>query len=218
MTFVWSDGPRIVQTPERGLRFFKGTYKTGIGPNTVLDYIYFADLGNWRMKVRVTLPSSTEPTDESGAEAAIAALDWKSIMAGNGACSGPACTLDTSAAFNNHMGEMFLSRLVSSAQGKKVQGEAGNALFERKVDGKTWQVFALDPALNALFERGYGALSVGPKTYSLSWKKGGEQGIVRFFSGEPTPEMIDLEVGKLTARPETTIFVPIADAAFHAAE
>lgn len=218
LTFVWSDGPRNIATPERELRFFKGTYKTGIGPGTVLDYIYFADLGTWRVKVRVTLPSSSDPTDEAEIEAAIAALDWKAILAGNGACSGPACTTDGPAVFNNHMGEMFLTKVINSGQGKKLSGDASKPLFQRKVEGTEWEVFPLDPRINELFAKGYGALSLAPTTYSLSWHKGGKSGIVRFFSGEPSEAMFNREVERLTKRPETTIFVPMSDAAFHAAD
>lgn len=217
-TFVWADGPRLLKSGDRELRFFKGTYKTGIGPGTIMDYIYFADLGNWRVKVRVTMPSPDSVELEQSVERAIEAIDWKAVMAANGACTGPACDTTSVVPFNHHIGEMFLSQVVNSGQGNKLSGDAAKPLFERKVDGTNWTVWPLDAKLGELFAGAYGALSISGTSYSLSWEKGGKKGMVRFFSGLPSEAQFNHEVDELSKRPETTVFVPLRDAIFYAAE
>lgn len=217
-TFIWSDGRRILRSGERDLSFFKGTYKTGIGPRTVLDYLYFADLGTWRVKIRVTVPASSDPADETMIETAISALDWRAILAANGDCSGRACQPDQPFAFNHHFTEMALNSIMQSQKGKVTSGAAAKPYYKRKVKGFEWQVYPLDKQLFPLLSDGYGALSIGPQAYTLIWHKGGKKGLVRFFSGQPSTAMIDREIDRLTTRPELSAFVPIADAAFYAEE
>jgi hypothetical protein len=216
MQIVWSDGPFDVDAPTR-LRLFKGTYKTGIGPGAVMDYLYFGNLGKWTVKVRATLPSPKELSEEQAMDAFVGALPWSSILTANGACSGVACNGARPMAFDHHIGEMFLTQLTNSGQGKKVK-DAPGPLFARSAGGMDWKVEPLDPVFVKLFTDGFGSISTAAPLYSLAWSKGKKSGVVRFFTGTPTEDMFDRSVDALMAHPEESAFVDAKMATYYLLE
>jgi len=213
---VWSDGPFDVDAPTR-LRLFKGTYKTGIGPGAVMDYLYFGNLGKWTVKVRATLPSPREPSEEQAVDALVRALPWSAILAANGACSGIVCNVARPMPFDHHIGEMFLTQISNSGQGKKVEGGPG-PLFSRRAGDADWKVATLDPIFVKLFTDAFGSLSVDAPIYTLSWNKGKKSGIVRFFTGAPSEDMFNRSVDALVAHPEESAFVDARMAPYYVLE
>lgn len=213
--FVWSDGPFDVDG-SRKLRLFKATYKTGIGPDTVMDYLYFGELGGWTVKVRGTLNGPKDVTEEQAIDQIVRGLPWATILQANGDCTGIACDAARPMAFNHNVGEMFLTSVIQSGKGKLSKDPAQQPLFTRKVDGRTWDVSPLDPALAELFVSSFGGISVAAPLYTLTSAQGSRKQIVRFFTGTPDQALFDREVDGLTRKPETSIMVPVADAAEYA--
>ena len=217
MTFLWADGPFDIDGSQK-LRGFKATYKVGIGGDTALEYLYFFELGKWTVKVRATLPASKEPSEEGQIDAFVRALPWASILAANGACSGSACDSTRAMAFNNHMGEMFLTKIVASGQGTKLQGDGAEPVYAREAGGKRWTLYPLDAKLAPLFQEVFGRISANPPLYSLSWTAKKESGVVRFFAGKPSEDMFAATVDRLVAHPEPSAFVTPGDAAAYASD
>jgi hypothetical protein len=215
MTFLWADGPFDIEAQQR-LRGFKATYKVGIGPDTMLEYLYFIELGKWTAKVRATLPASKEPAEEGQIDAFVRALPWASILAANGACNGSACDGERAMPFNNHMAEMFLTKIVASGQGKALLGDATEPVYAREAGGKRWTLYPLDDKIAPLFAEAFGRISARAPLYSLSWSAKKESGVVRFFAGKPGNEAFAATVDGLVAHPETSAFVAPADAAVYA--
>ncbi|HEV7313881.1 hypothetical protein [Sphingopyxis sp.] len=217
MTFLWADGPFDIEAPQK-LRGFKATYKVGIGGDTALEYLYFIELGKWTAKVRATLPESKEPAEEGQIDAFVRALPWASILAANGACSGPACDGTRAMPFNNHMAEMFLTKIVASGQGKALLGDAAEPVYAREAGGKRWTLYPLDEKIVPLFTDVFGRISARAPLYSLSWSAKKENGVVRFFVGKPSEEAFTATVDGLVAHPETSAFIVPADAAAYASD
>jgi hypothetical protein len=208
---IWSNGPFDIDQSQK-LRLFKGTYKTGLGPNTIMDYLYFGKLGKWTVKVRATMPSPQKPEEEQEIDKLVRDLPWTSIILANGPCAQSACDINSAMPFDHHMGEMFLSKLTQSGQGKKLSGDEVKPLFESKIGKRTWKVFPLPDAMVQLFNSAFGALTVKNPTYSLSWEENGKSGIVRFFSGKPDQVLFDKTVESLTKSPEETAMVSVSAA------
>lgn len=203
--FIWTDGPFDVvgATP---LRLFKGTYKTGIGPNTLMDYLYFGKLGKWTVKVRATLPSTKSIEDEKSIDALVRNLPWEGILAANGECLGSACVTAPSMPFNHHIGESMLGSLLKAMKAKKPGGDPVAPLFSRKEGGQLWEVHTLPDLFAPLFQDSYGGLSVKAPIYSLSRKNKKSNEIVRFFSGTPDQALFDKTVDMLQKHPEMSAF------------
>ena len=215
MTFLWADGPFDIDAPQK-LRGYKATYKVGIGADTLLEYLYFIELGTWTAKVRATLPASKEPAEEGQIDAFVRALPWASILAANGACTGSACDGERAMPFNNHMAEMFLTKIVASGQGKALLGDAAEPVYAREAGGKRWTLYPLDEKIAPLFAEAFGRISARAPLYSLSWSAKKESGVTRFFAGKPSEEAFAATVDGLVAHPETSAFIAPADAAAYA--
>ena len=203
--FIWSDGPFDVQADTK-LRLFKRTYKTGIGPNTVMDYLYFGNLGKWTIKVRATLPSTKSIEDEKAIDALARELPWNNILTANGECLGTACSATTAMPFNHHIGESMLGSLMKAMKAKKPDGAPVTPLFSRKDSGQLWEVYTLPDLFVPLFQDSYGGISVKAPIYSLSRKGKKTSEIVRFFSGKPDQALFDKTVDMLTKYPEASAF------------
>jgi hypothetical protein len=215
MIFLWADGPFDIEAPQK-LRGFKATYKVGIGPDTVLEYLYFIELGKWTAKVRATLPASKEPAEEGRIDAFVRALPWPAILAANGTCNGSACDGERAMPFNSHMAEMFLTKLVASGQGKALQGDAAEPVYAREAGGKRWTLYPLDEKIAPLFADAFGRISTRAPLYTLSWSAKKESGVTRFFAGKPGEDVFAATVDGLVAHPETSAFIAPGDAAAYA--
>jgi hypothetical protein len=211
--FVWSDGPFNLEKP-RKLRLFKGTYKQGIGPDTVMDYLYFGELGKWTVKVRATLPSTKALEDEQGIDALVKDLPWEAILSANGDCTGTACNDSRSMPFNHHIGEMLLTNIANSGKGKKKE-DAPPPLFSRKEGSRIWEVHPLIDPFAGLFRESYGGITVSAPLYTLSWEEKKKSGIVRFFTGKPDETLFNKTVDGLEKRPETDAFTPSSAASLY---
>lgn len=215
--FIWADGPFDVNTPTP-LRLFKGTYKTGIGPNTLMDYLYFGNMGKRTVKVRATLPSTKSIEDEKSIDALVRALPWDTILAANGACVGTVCSTTTAMPFNHHIGESMLGNLSKTMKAKKSDGNPVAPLFSRKEEGQMWEVHTLPDQFAPLFQDGYGGISVKAPIYSLSRKDKKSSEIVRFFTGKPEQALFDKTVDMLMKYPEVSAFTDSSLAARYVIE
>jgi hypothetical protein len=205
--FLWSDGPFLIgSAPE--LRAYKATFKTGIGPNTVMDYLYFAPLGRWTVKVRATLPSTTGIADERGIDALVRALPWAAALQAAGSCTGWACETASAMPFNSHIAEgAGIGNLLVSRSGAPTPtyAERGYRLTEMMI-----------PEISRLFTESYGAISVGTPIYAVETGSGERRSIQRFFAGRPTEAQFRQTVALLREHPERGPMVPAALAARHA--
>lgn len=215
-TFLWSDGPFSVDAPTK-LKLFKGTYKTGIGPNTIMDYLYFAPMGHWTVKVRATLPSPKDISEETAIDGLVRGLPWQTLQTANGACSGAACNVDGAAPFNSHLFEGMLARLVTTLRGKPDEAKLGSLtpLYSTKQGGAEWRVTQLDAKLAELFEKSYGAITAAAPLYTLVREEKGKVEIPRLFSGTPTEAQFKANVDALVTNPEKTAFVSPTQAALY---
>jgi hypothetical protein len=123
LAFLWSAGPFDIAGPIP-LHAWKGVFKTGIGPDTVLDYLYFVELGRWTVKVRATLSGVREAEQEARIDALVTALPWAQILAANGECTGTACTAPPFETFRNHIFETSLAPIVAMRMDFKPKEEA----------------------------------------------------------------------------------------------
>jgi len=201
--FLWSDGLFSVTAPTP-LRLFKGTYKTGIGPDTVMDYLYFAPLGAWTVKVRATMASPKDIAEEAAIDQLVRDMPWSTILAANGTCEGKACRTEGAAPFNSHLFEGMIARMMTALNGKpdaaKLSSQA--PLFETREGGATWRAAELNGQFAEAFENSYGALSVSTPLFILTREDGGKLAVPRFFSGAPTQAEFDAQVKQLSATPE----------------
>jgi hypothetical protein len=204
--FLWSDGPFLIgSTPE--LRAYKATFKTGIGPNTIMDYLYFAPLGRWTVKVRATLPSTSGIENEQEIDALVRALPWAAALTAAGGCTGWACETASATPFNSHMaegpgiGNLLISRASAPTP---TYTERGYRLTELVL-----------PELSRLFTESYGAISVASPIYAVETGTGEQRSIQRFFAGRPTEEQFRQTVALLRDHPEPGPMVPPALVARH---
>ena len=204
--FLWSDGPFLIgSTPE--IRAYKATFKTGIGPNTIMDYLYFAPLGRWTVKVRATLDSTTDIENEREIDALVRALPWSRILTAAGECTGWACRLDTAFPFNNHIFEGMPELLDRSiGDGAAVYQARGHRLVQLSGAGS---------ALAGAFGATYGGVSVREPLYAVQAGEGRRRRTVRFFSGLPTAAQFERTVELLRRHPEPGAIVSPVEAAYH---
>lgn len=189
--FLWSDGPFLIgSTPD--LRGHKAAFKTGIGPNTVMDYLYFAPLGRWTVKVRATLDSPTDVENEGEIDALVRALPWDQVLRANGPCEGRACTLTGVYPVNSH----YLEMLLPAQPNPDIVYRSGDFRLVHWPD-----------ALIQFFERTYGRLSVRSPLHAVELRRDGQWKIVRFFSGRPSEAEFQAQVAQLTRLPEGSPFI-----------
>ena len=209
-TFLWSDGPFLIDAGQK-LRAYKATYKTGIGPGTYLDYLYFVPIRQWTVKVRATLEGPKDVAEENAVNDLVRALPWQAILAANGACTGKACTTDGAFAMNSHINESRLSSLIDmldkqpAAQRAKAGG--GTVLFDGERGGAQWRVGSLSGIFGRLFTDAFGNVDAVEPLLSLSRTDGKGRKIVRFYSGAPTKAEIAAEIDGLIAHPERSEFL-----------
>lgn len=231
--FLWSAGPFDIAgaTP---LHAWKGVFKTGIGPDTVMDYLYFVELGRWTVKVRATLSGVKEPAQEARIDALVAALPWAQILAANGDCSGPACKAPPFDTFRSHVFETRLAPLLAAKMEFKPKEEAklpvagqadmsmfGKADIRRSDKGElvyviavpeffTYRLVRLPPPVTQLFTEGFGTLSIGKPVYAMVVKVGPSGLMPRLYNGEPTAEAFGATVAGMVFE-EIKEFQPAAD-------
>lgn len=209
--FLWSDGPFRIDAPGQALRAYKATFKTGIGPGTVLDYLYFAPLGQWTVKVRVTLENPNEVEIENQVNALVRALPWQALLAANGTCSGRACSTDGATAMNSHINEGMIGRLVTmlETRGGEDRARVGSVepLFSIERGGAIWQVNTLNGPFIPMFTEAFGNVSAQDPLFTLTRVAGSERRIVRFFTGSPNEAQVNAHIDGLIAHPERTDFL-----------
>ncbi|HYG31061.1 MAG TPA: hypothetical protein VD887_12720 [Allosphingosinicella sp.] len=202
--FLWTDGPFLVgSTPE--LRGYKAAFKTGIGPDTVMDYLYFFPLGGWTVKVRATVASPTDIEHEREVDALVRGLPWDQVLRAAGTCSGWACRLDRAFPFNSHisegMPELVLGRGPSPAP---VYSAHGYRLIP-----------VSDRTLPHVMEQTFGSVNVRAPLFAVENGSGRDRRVHRFFSGQPTEAQFERTVGMLREHPEPGPLVSPIEAAWH---
>lgn len=191
--FLWANGPFLTgSSPD--LRAHKAVFKTGIGPNTVMDYLYFAPMGRWTVKVRATIDSPTSVDNEREVDALVRALPWDTILSANGPCEAVACTLTGAYPIDSHHLEMLLP------------GREDAASVYRQGDYRL--AAAWPDALLEYFSETFGRLSVQSPLYSLETRRDGRWRIVRLFTGLPSEAEFRAHVAGLSRRPEGSEFIP----------
>lgn len=233
--FVWSQGPFDLASP-RALHGYKGTFKTGIGPGTVMDYLYFVRLGAWTVKVRATLGGVQNIAEEGRIDAFVRALPWTEILAANGDCTGAACTTPPFEPMDNHVAQMTLGRLLFSRQidGRQEadlpvaasatiplagtvdirRGSGDPLLYVASIPNlATYRLMRFPDPVNRMFTETFGMVSVSKPVYGLVIQIGGETLLPRLFHGEPTPEAFGEAVGGLVLSEMPGPMVSVARAA-----
>jgi hypothetical protein len=202
--FLWSDGPFLARsTPE--LRGYKATFKTGIGPDTVMDYLYFFPLGDWTVKVRATVASPTDIEQEREVDALVRALPWDQVLRAAGTCTGWACRLDRAFPFNSHISEGMPALLFG-------RGAAPRPVYS----AHGYQLVQLpEQPLPEIMEESFGSVTVRAPLYAVQTGSGRERRVLRFFSGLPTEAEFEGTVSMLREHPEPGALVSPIEAAWH---
>lgn len=218
--FVWSAGPfDIVQAVP--LHGYKGTFKTGIGPDTRMDYLYFFDLGQWRVKVRATLTKVREVEQERRLDSAVRGLPWAQILSANAACTGKACTRPAFEPISNNVMETAVGAMLGKAMkfdpGKerklpvvlKAQASLLGEIEVRQSEGEdplyvtevkrlaTYRLVRLPDPAGDLLTKAFGTISVDRPVYGLMIDIGKAGLMPRLFLGKPTPQAFAEAVGEL---------------------
>lgn len=233
--FIWAQGPFDITSPH-ALHGYKGTFKTGIGPGTVMDYLYFFRLGAWTVKVRATVNGISEIEHEARIDEFVRALPWAQILAANGECSGSACTAPAFESIDNHVMQMTLGRMLFARdiEGRREMGLpvaaraeiplAGSAEI-RRGDGApllyvtsvpnfaTYRLMRFPDPANRMLTETFGMISVSKPVYGLLIQMGGETLMPRMFHGEPTPEAFAEAVSGLVINEFPGPMVSVARAA-----
>ena len=235
--FVWANGPLEVPGAQL-LNGYKGAFKTGIGPNTVMDYLYFFELGRWTVKVRATMTGVKDPAQEKAIDSFVRALPWPEMLAANGSCTGPACAaLPAAVPFDSHYMELMLGRLLFARTrfDEKVEralpvaaeaalplgmkadirrSEAEPLVYVTEVKGfTTYRLMRLPDPVEKFLQEGFGMLSIGKPVYGLVVGSGDQLLMPRLFSGRPSPEMFSAAVGELILHPTANPFVTVKETA-----
>lgn len=229
--FIWAAGPLDVAADPR-LHGYKGTFKTGIGPGSVLDYLYFFPLGDWTVKVRASAAGMKEPEQEGRIDAFVRALPWTAILAANGACTGTACSAPASEIVDGHMMQSLLGPLIATKMsfdsGKEaslpVAARVGKVEVRRPAEGDAVYVATIgdrppyrliripDPAKGLLTEV-FGRLTLDKPLYGLLVKNGDKGAMPLLFHGEPSAEALGEQVARLAKHDLPGMFVSVAEAA-----
>lgn len=239
--FLWSSGPFDIAAATR-LHAGKSVFKTGIGPDTVMDYLYFVPMGQWTVKVRASLTGVKEDNAEERLDAFVRGLPWSEMLAANGACTGAACTAPASEMFRSHFGEMMLGKLLdqimkfdpkaeaklpvvhrAQAFGSEIavrRSEEGPAVFVATVPRlATYRIVKLPEPMRALFVKGYGRMSLETKPlYALTIATQAGLLVPRFYHGEPSVESFADAVDGMVMIGAGAPFFPVKDFADSLAE
>ncbi|HEX8223238.1 MAG TPA: hypothetical protein VF605_05425 [Allosphingosinicella sp.] len=231
--FLWSAGPFDISAPTP-LHAWKGVFKTGIGPDTVMDYLYFVELGRWTVKVRATLSGVKESAQEARIDSFVKALPWAQILAANGECAGAACKAPPFDSFRSHVFETRLGPLLATKMEFKPKEEAklpvagqadvsmfGKADIRRSDKGElvyvvavpnffTYRLVRLPPPVTQLFTEGFGTLSIDKPVYAMVIKVGPTGLMPRLYNGEPTAEAFGAALDGMVFE-EAKEFQPVAD-------
>jgi hypothetical protein len=233
--FLWVSGPFGIGS-EPKLHATKMVFKTGIGPDTAMDYLYFVPLGRWTVKVRGTITGiAKEGEPEAALDAFVAALPWAQILAANGACDGAACSAPAYDPFRSHIGHLMLGRLVAAAmkfdskQEEKLavvsrvkvpltgeleirQSDEAPLLYVTRVPKlATYRLVRLPDPFKMLFEKGYGLVTVDKPLYGLAIESHGETLMPRFYNGRPPIEVFAADVSDLIITGAGSPFLPVKD-------
>jgi hypothetical protein len=231
--FLWSSGPFDIAaaTP---LHASKSVFKTGIGPDTVMDYLYFVAMGRWTVKVRATLTGVKEDKAEERLDAFVRGLPWTELLAANGACTGAACTAPAFDMFRSHFGEMMLGKLLDEMMKFDPKKEAelpvvsrarvlgSEVAVRRSAEGPavyvatvpnlaTYRIVKLPEPVRTLFVKGYGRLSLDKPLYALMIDTGGGMLVTRFYHGEPSAEAFAGAIDSLVMIGANAPFFPVKD-------
>jgi hypothetical protein len=231
--FLWSSGPFAIGPAPR-LHGSKLVFKTGIGPDTVMDYLYFVPLGRWTAKVRATMTGIKGEGDPEGKlDAFVRGLPWAQLLAANGECSGTACTVPGFDPFRSHYPEMMLSKLLGATMKfdrKKeaklpVVGRATASILGeveiRSSDGNpllyvatvpklaTYRIVRLPDAAKGLFSEGFGRMSIDKPVYALLIDSGDGSFMTRLYNGEPTREAFAKDINDLVEIGVGGPFLPV---------
>jgi hypothetical protein len=239
--FLWSSGPFDIGAAPR-LHAAKMVFKTGVGPNTVMDYLYFVALGRWTVKVRATMSGVREDEAEGKLDAFVRDLPWGQILDANGDCTGPACTAPAFDGFRSHYGEMMLPRLLAAMMKFEPKKEAKLPVADRarasllgEVDVRrsaeppllyvatvprlaTYRVVKLPDPVTRLFTEGFGRLSIDKPVYGLLIDTGAGMLLARLYNGEPTAEAFGEDIDDLVLIGAGNPFLPVKDFAETIAE
>jgi hypothetical protein len=221
--FVFAMGPfDIAATP--ALHAWKGVFKIGVGRDTRMDYLYFADLGAWAVEVHAILQSPKNEAQEAGFDAFVRALPWQQVLAANGDCTGTTCRRPDFDLFQHHLGAFIVGPPIASMMRFKPAVEStlpvvastdipifGNARIRRSADDllvyvtevegfPAYRLVRLPDLLHPLFAEGYGRLSTDKPLFGVLIRIGKDNLMPRFFSGEPTPEAFGAAVKVLVER------------------
>jgi hypothetical protein len=231
--FLWAAGPFAVRGPP-ALHAWKGVFKTGIGPDTVMDYLYFVDLGRWTVKIRATVKGIKEVSQEARIDSFVAGLPWTQILAANGECSGPACRTPPFDTFRNHIMETTVAPLLAGKMRFKPKDEArlptvaqpeiglfGKIAIRRSGEGDlvyvaavpkffTYRLVRMPPPLTKLFTEAFGMLSIDKPVHALVVKVGDAGLMPRLYNGEPSVEAFAAAIEQLTMQEMPGAFVSAA--------
>ncbi|MGZ8283515.1 MAG: hypothetical protein ACXWUN_11295 [Allosphingosinicella sp.] len=235
--FVWSTGPFDVAGRQR-LHGYKGTFKTGVGPGTSLDYLYFFELGGWTVKVRATLSGTgQEMAHEARLDAFVRGLPWDQILAANGACTGRACTTPPTDTMINHFVQLRLPPLLPHLMRFDAEAEAAlpavaradlplvGSQEVRRGNGQplvyvmtlpslgTFRLVRLPEPFTPLFTESFGRVSIERPIFALLQQINRHDFAPRFLHGEPTPEAFAAVVGELVPSIAPEPMLSVADAA-----
>jgi hypothetical protein len=234
IAFLWSAGPFDIPAAPP-LHGYKGVFKTGVGPKSVMDYLYFVEMGRWTAKVRATVTGIKEPEQEARIDAFVRALPWGQILAANGECKGTACTTPTFERFRHHIMETTLGPLMAmkmefdpkAEAALPVVGKADVPLFGaaeiRRSDTAelryvaavpkffTYRVVPLPDAVKPLFTDGFGKLSATKPLYALVIKVGKDGLTPRLYSGEPSVEAFAKAVEELALEKMDAPMLSVSD-------
>jgi hypothetical protein len=231
--FLWSAGPFAIrgQTP---LHAFKGVFKTGIGPGTVMDYLYFVELGRWSVKVRATVKGIKEPAQEARIDSFVAGLPWAQILAANGQCSGGACAAPAFESFRHHIMETTLGPMLAGKMrfkpkdegklpsvGRPDVGLLGKVDIRRSGEGDlvyvaavpkffTYRLVRMPPALNPFFAEAFGTLTIDKPVHAIVIKVGDSGLMPRLYNGEPSVEAFAAAIDQLVMQEMPGAFVSVA--------
>lgn len=229
--FVWAAGPFEVAGPPK-LHGYKGMFKTGIGPESVLDYLYFFALGEWTVKIRTTGLRMKEPEQEARIDAFVRALPWSAILAANGACGGTACSAPAFENVDGHMMQGMLGPMLAAKMEFDARKEAAlpvaarvgkvevrrladddDTLYVATVKGRTYRLVRLPGLAKGMFTEVFGKLSFDKPLYGLVTRVGGKDSMPRLFHGEPTAEAFGEAVRSLAGKDPPGMFLSVAKAA-----
>lgn len=200
--FRWSDGPFSIAGAPR-LTGYKGTFRTGSGLRTIMDYIYFAELGTWTVKVRATVPAPREVAEEEALDALVRALPWAELTAKFG-CKGSAC---------EPAGPMLIHSLFAVS---KESRPALNKLASSQpiYSRDRYRLTKVDDSIIPQLSKGFGAIYVKGPVYVVETGSDADRRALLFFDGLPSEEYFDALAKRLKrSEPNKDIVSPLFAAA-----